>query len=54
VTRKYIEIVIGGIVALLVLSSVMFGISVLNTVTSRNVPLCEAEPLAHPPGCFQP
>jgi hypothetical protein len=54
VTRKYIEMVIGVLVALLVLISVMFSISRLNTLTSRNVPACDAEPLAHVPQCFQP
>jgi hypothetical protein len=54
VTRKYVDFAVGGIIAVLVILSFMFSVSVRHTPTRPDIPVCEADPLAHLQECLQP
>jgi len=52
-TRKYIDIAVGGIVAVLVLVSLLFTISVPHATAGPTFPVCDINPLEHQE-CVQP
>jgi hypothetical protein len=53
-TRKYIDIAVGGIVAVLVLVSLLFTLRVPHASAGPSVPVCDVNPLAHQEECGQP